>query len=64
MLGLVTRRAMIKGALGIVAAAAAAPLGGVVEAAQRTKRAPSATVTLKLSVWPRRAGSGGLSSHC
>jgi len=38
--------------MSIAAAAAAAPLGGAVEAAPRMKRAPSAKVTIKLSVWP------------
>src|SRR5205809_3758822 len=52
MTSLVTRRALIKGALAIVAAASAGPVGGPLEAASRMKRAPLAKVTIKLSVWP------------
>ena len=52
MTSLVTRRALIKGALAVAAAAASGPLDGTVKAAQRMKRAPLAKVTIKLSVWP------------
>ena len=51
MTQLITRRAMIQGALAIVGAASVGPLSGTVEAAARMKRAPSAQVTIKLSVW-------------
>ena len=39
MTSLVTRRALIKGALAVAAAAASGPLDGTVKAAQRMKRA-------------------------
>jgi multiple sugar transport system substrate-binding protein len=52
MIGLVTRRAMLKGALAIAAAATTGAAGQVAQAAPRMKRAPLATVTIKVSVWP------------